>query len=125
MKGEEPMDDRRIDEALSKVIANVPPELLAETQSMSEFDLLTQMTERALKHLMMVLHLYQQARSRCGVCADAERACDHCFAENEQIHTLTREAISLALMCKVATAPGTRIAAERERREEAKAAAKA
>lgn len=104
-------------EYLDKLEAQMPAELLEQARGMSEKELLRQTAMRAIEHLMEIHALYTQARARCGVC-EQDRQCGHCYAEDVHIAQLVKGAVALALMVKVATAAGTRCAAEREREDE-------
>lgn len=102
---------------LDKLEAQMPAELLEQARGLSEKELLRQTAMRAIEHLMEIHALYTQARSRCGVC-EQDRQCGHCYAEDVHMQGLVKGAVALALMVKVATAAGTRCAAEREREDE-------
>lgn len=121
MRNLDPKRMAKVTAYLEEMEAKMPPELLAEARSVSRIDLLAASCDRAIDQLMTLFGLYGQAISRCGVCHDNDRQCGHCFAEMQVVEQLMQQAVSLALMAKVATGPGTRIAAEREREAEEKA----
>ena len=114
---EVPPELQKVASYLDKLEAKMPAELLEQARSMSEKELLRQTAMRAIEHLMEIHSLYTQARKRCGVC-EQDRQCGHCFAEDQHCKALVQGAVALALMVKVATAAGTRCAAEREREDE-------
>jgi hypothetical protein len=122
MKGEDMnTNDPRVaaaDEYLSKLEAKLPAALREEALSMSREDLYRIVADKAIEHLMTMFHLFAQARSRCSVCPDEQTPCGHCTAEEIRVQTLLQGAISLALMVKVATGPGSRVAAQLEHEHE-------
>lgn len=113
-----PKHMEKVNEYLGKLEAQMPAELLDMARSMSNEELLRDSLHRAVDDVQTLMRLYAQAQDRCAVCRDNGRQCGHCFAEEQVCEQLLQGTVTLALLAKVATGPGSRIAAERERQAE-------
>ena len=103
---------------LEQLEAKMPEALREQARTVSEADLTALVLEKAVGQIHVLADLFAQASKRCGVCETNGKVCAHCIAEGEQLDALMTATVTLALLCKVATSPGSRIAAERERRAE-------
>jgi len=105
-------------------LPDFPEEWKAKAAEVSEENLQALTVEVCMQQLFTSITLCDRVQSRCSLCAIAQTQCPMCTEDAKELREILIRIAALTRMTVHATAPGSRIAAQREAQREREAAEK-